>query len=134
MNFEEYLISFLKQVNAEDIEDIIPLLIINGYVSATDYLDLPNEYLSRHCDVIVEAENFQVVKEKNGKRYFVEDYEGIYEPLTQVELLGTRDIPSTDFNEIALDEFEGALFCGEIIDSTQVNEDGEIIITVGWFG
>ena len=45
MDFEDFLLSFIEQVQPGDIDKIVPLLILNQLICADDLLDMPNDWL-----------------------------------------------------------------------------------------
>lgn len=139
MDFEDFLLSFISQVQTDDIDNIIPLLIINDVISADDLLDMPNEWLKKNCDVIAEGDTFQVLQEKKGKRrMFVDDCEYSYGepyPITvQCHIIAKEEIPVDEFGDYEIDAGKhNGDFCAELLNSTHMNMDGKTVVTYAWF-
>lgn len=138
MDFEDFLLSFIEQVQAGDIEDIIPLLILNQLVVSDDLLDAPNEWLKKHCEVIAEGDTFQILQEKKGKRrMFVDDFDDPATPYpieVQCHIVAKEEIPIDDYGDFEVDtQKHGADYCAELSNSAHLNMDGQTVITYAWF-
>ena len=138
MDFEDFFLSFIEQVKTEDIEDIVSLLILHELVTCDDLLDLPNEWLNKHCEVIAEGETFQIFQEKKGKhRMFVDDFDNPYEPYpiaVQCDIVAKEEIPIDEFGDFEVDPKKyNADLCAEIMNSAHLNGEGKTVITYAWF-
>lgn len=138
MDFEDFLLSFIEQVQPGDIEKIVPLLILNDLICADDLLDMPNDWLQENCDVIAEGETFQILQEKNGKhRMFVDDWDNPPEPYAlqvKCHIVAKEEIPVDEYGDFEVDpQKHGADYCAELSNSAHLNMDGQTVITYAWF-
>lgn len=138
MDFEDFLLSFIEQVQPGDIDKIVPLLILNQLICADDLLDMPNDWLKENCDVIAEGDTFQILQEKKGKRrMFVDEFENPYEPYplqVQCHIIAKEEIPIDDYGDFDVDpKKHEADYCAELSNSAHMNMDGQTVITYAWF-
>ena len=138
MDFEDFFLSFIEQVKKGDIENIIPLLIINELIDVDDLLDMPNYWLKENCDVIAEGDGFQIYQETKGKRrMFVEDISNPSEPYpiqVKCHIVAKEEVLLDVYDEFDIDvEKHEADYCAELFNSTHLNMDGKTVTTCAWF-
>lgn len=138
MNFEEFFLSFVEQTQGEDIENIIPLLLINGLIDPDDMLNLPDKWLQVNCDVIAHGDHFEILQEKKGKRrIFVDDYDDPTAPFpicAECSLVAKEEVVIDEYDDFDKDPDKyKADYCAEIINSSHMNMDGKSVLTCAWF-
>ena len=98
-------------------------------------LEAPRKWLETQCEVFVDADNFQIFRHAKSDRYFLDDFEDPSSILTQMELIGLEDVPldTFDIEDIDLEKYENAIYCGEVANSSHNDSNGRAVTAIGWF-
>lgn len=140
MDFEDFLLSFIKHVKPDDVHDILPLLLVNNVIDEDDILDAPSDWLQKNCDVIAEGEGFSVFKErktKDGKnRLFIigEEDDVMYCLQQTFRIIATEEVPVGEYGEISVNpDAHSAPYSEILLNSQHMNMDGDTVVTYAWF-
>lgn len=136
-SFEGRFLTFLNGLSYEEIEEIIPLLIMSGTINAEDdyYIYADKWINSKGCVEYIssEADNWTIYHDEEADRYYVVDNSDPTVCLREMFLVQELEIPIDAQDTEDEDGNVSWVYSGQVIGSARVNEDNVAVATIAWF-